>query len=182
MLSASAAPRWKRQMSTFPFCGVGIPCAYTMRFRNDGESPIVTSASAPDLRKTRRCMSLPPLKFGSAEREPDHVFESIELGRRRRAVARHRVHAALEHLPRIQRCLAAENRMDDAVDLRAVRERLQLRAVRPLHERGARQSPCRKDEPEVDARKDGAGVNPRVAALGIAVRREMPVQRLSESR
>ena len=34
-------------MSTFPFCGVGIPCAYTMRFRNDGESPIVTSAIAP---------------------------------------------------------------------------------------------------------------------------------------
>src|SRR5205823_5147787 len=66
---ASAAPRWKRQISTLPRA---LPrpaapftrsCANTTRRRNVGFRPIVTSASAPLFMKTR-LSTLPPLKIG----------------------------------------------------------------------------------------------------------------------
>src|SRR5688500_12528656 len=56
MLSASAAPRWKRHTSTLPRASPRTCAANAVRRRNDGVSPSVTSARAPDLTKTRRCM------------------------------------------------------------------------------------------------------------------------------
>src|SRR4051794_8364096 len=59
MLSASAAPRWKMQISTLPRAlpYVAAPfmrsAAYTLRFRKLGARPSVTKESAPDLTNAR---------------------------------------------------------------------------------------------------------------------------------
>src|SRR5688500_3271536 len=55
--------------------------ANAVRRRNRGLRPMVTSASAPDLMKTRRFMmtSLPALEFRRSERERHDLCEAIEL-------------------------------------------------------------------------------------------------------
>ena len=44
------------QISTFPFAAFGNVIPNVVRRRNDGFSPIVTSAIAPERMKTRRSM------------------------------------------------------------------------------------------------------------------------------
>src|SRR5687767_382604 len=87
MLSASAAPRWKRQTSTLPRRARSRSAANAVRRRKLGERPRVTSARAPDFTKTRRRMGgrgsggegavsrSAALELGAAEREPDDLRE-----------------------------------------------------------------------------------------------------------
>src|SRR5687768_8616313 len=72
-------------MKIFPLAAARFSsAANAVRRRNRGLRPIVTSASAPDLMKTRRFMvtSLPALEFGRSECERDDLGEAIERPRR----------------------------------------------------------------------------------------------------
>src|SRR6185503_2680663 len=106
MLSASAAPRWKRQMSTLPreLVNVAAPfassAANALRRRNDGASPIVTNAIAPDFMKTLRFMSMSSaLKFRSSQSESDDLLQSAKLV----LSSGERILSAQQHLPRVCR-------------------------------------------------------------------------------
>src|SRR4051812_31043209 len=118
MLSASAAPRWNRQMSTLPreLPNVAAPfassAAKALRRRNDGASPIVTNAIAPDFMNTLRFISMSSrvqrgictssaLKFRSPKREADDLLQPTELVSTRRE----RVFTGAQHLTRIRRHL-----------------------------------------------------------------------------
>src|SRR6185503_10523808 len=106
MLSASAAPRWKRQMSTLPreLVSVAAPfassAANALRRRNDGASPIVTNAIAPDFMNTLRFIRRSPsLEFGRAQRQTNDLLQPAELIPFRRQ----RVFAFHEHFARVVR-------------------------------------------------------------------------------
>src|SRR4051812_45219339 len=71
MLSASAAPRWKRQINTFPFGALSKSIPNAVRRRKLGLSPIVTSANAPDLTNALRSI-LDYLKVPRAYCASDH--------------------------------------------------------------------------------------------------------------
>ncbi len=64
MFRPSTAPRWKIVTSTLRF---GAPAAATVRARNSGAKPRLTSASPPSLRNTRREIMVPYLLWNSGE-------------------------------------------------------------------------------------------------------------------
>src|SRR6185369_3446808 len=81
--NASAAPRWNRQMSTLPRAFPPRPAApllssmpNTLRLRNDGLNPIVTSAIAPDFMNTRRFIVCHPPR---AKRAGDLLVNALAL-------------------------------------------------------------------------------------------------------
>ena len=89
-----------------------------------------------------------------------------------------RILAAHQHLPRVRRDLTAEHRLRRR---RPPAARATRRAAAPTPASASssrREASSREREPEVDAVEDRAGVHPRVARLGPAVRRLVAEDRL----
>src|SRR5688500_3497244 len=100
MLSASAAPRWKRQMSVLPLGALSSSAPNVVRRRKPGLKPSVTSASAPDFTKTLRSMTIssPTLEFRRAEREANDLCDAVQL-RKGRAGTTKRIVASGTRVP-----------------------------------------------------------------------------------
>src|SRR5688500_9646542 len=95
MLSASAAPRWKRTIRIFPRAPRRSSRANAVRRRKLGLSPRVTSANAPERRNTLRCIErrlriadcglrianerLASLEFRCAQRKADDFSETVQV-------------------------------------------------------------------------------------------------------